>query len=319
MSSRDRVGRVAWALCLSMPSLVSGRARAATPLAVSLRYEVDPSLNDCPAEEEFRRRVVDQLGDDPFLAGAGHHVVASVRQSEPGLSGAIVWTDASGANEGERTLSSANRDCVEFVRGMTFALAVQIQFLNQLLGTTRAPAPSAREIAPASSAPPVQRATFAAGLGPIVALGETPGPSAGGELFVAARARAFSLALAARAILPVTWRQADGTGFRASALAATLALCGHWRRLALCPAVMLGRLRVTGLGVDDARSPASTMAGVGLRAALEHALSTRFAAVLHADGAATLTTRTVYLNELPVWKTPTLSVTAGVDLAVSFP
>src|SRR5258708_1677476 len=111
------VGRAAWAVSLATTSLLAGQARAAAPLAVSLRYEVDPELNDCPAEAEFRRHVVEQLGDDPFLAQAAHHVVATVRRSERGLAGAIVWTNASGANEGERALSASHRDCAEFVRG----------------------------------------------------------------------------------------------------------------------------------------------------------------------------------------------------------
>ena len=116
----------------------------------------------------------------------------------------------------------------------------------------------------------------------------------------------------------MTFRQADGTGFRASTLAGTLAVCGHLRRFALCPLVALGLLRVSGLGVDDAHAPASTTARVGLRGAFAQPLSTRLAAVLHVDAAYTLTPRTVILNELPVWRTPGLGLAFGIDLAVLF-
>lgn len=320
--------RGAWTVCLSLTVFAAaGTARSATPLSVSLRYDVDPSLRDCPGEDEFRRHVVEQLGTDPFRDGAAHHIDARVLPSERGLEGALVWSDAAGANEGDRRLSSANRDCAEFVRGMTFALAVQIQFLNQLLGTSLEPRPAvvspAREITPptvtATPTPaPRPRASFSANLGPVGSFGEAPSASVGAELGVAARLRAFSLDLGARATLPVTLRQADGTGFQASTLAGTLAVCGHLRRFALCPLVALGRLRVAGLGVDDAHTPASTTARVGLRGAFAQPLSARLAAVLHADGAYTLTPRTVNVNQLPVWRTPALGLAVGIDVALLF-
>ncbi len=258
----------AWTVCLSLTVFAAaGTARSATPLSVSLRYDVDPSLSDCPGEDEFRRHVVEQLGTDPFREGAAHHIDA------------------------------------------------------------RAPRPAvvspAREIAlPAvtttPTAAPRPRPSFFASLGPVASVGEAPAASAGVELSGAARLRAFSLDLGARATFPVTFRQGDGTGVRASALAGTLAVCGHLRGFALCPLATLGRLRVSGLGVDDARAPASTTARVGLRGAFEQPLSARLAAVLHADGAYTLTPRTVTLNQLPVWKTAALGLAVGIDLAVLF-
>jgi hypothetical protein len=324
-------GRGAWRVCLTLAALVAAHdARGATPLSVSLRYDVDPSLPDCPGEGEFRRRVVDQLGTDPFRDQAAHHIVASVRDSERGLEGALVWTNATGAGEGERSLSSANRDCAEFVRGMTFALAVQIQFLNQLLGSSLAPPPpapvpaAAPDAAPiavvttGASVPPRARPSIAVGLGPVTAIGEAPSVSFGAELVVSARLRAFSLDLGARASLPVTFRQMDGTGFQTSTVAGTIAVCGHLRRFALCPTAALGRLRASGLGVDDAHAPASTTARFGLRGAFEQRLSAHLAAVLHAEGAYTLTPRTVTLNQLPVWKTPAFGLALAIDLAVLF-
>ncbi|HEY2731055.1 MAG TPA: hypothetical protein VGK52_14020 [Polyangia bacterium] len=318
--------RGAWTVCLSLTVFAAaGTARSATSLSVSLSYDVDPSLRDCPGEDEFRRHVVEQLGTDPFRDGASHHVDARVHPSERGLEGALVWTNPTGASEGDRRLSSASRDCAEFVRGMTFALAVQIQFLNQLLGTPLEPPPAvvspAREIAPptvTTTPAPRRPPSFSVSVGPVGSFGEAPTASAGAELSGAARLRAFSLDLGARATLPVTFRQADGTGFRTSTLAGTLAVCGHLRRFALCPLMALGRLQVSGLGVDDAHAPASTTARVGLRAAFAQPLSTRLAAVLHADGAYTLTPRTVTLNQLPVWRTPTLGLAVGIDLAVLF-
>jgi hypothetical protein len=100
-------------------------------------------------------------------------------------------------------------------------------------------------------------------------------------------------------------------------LAATLALCGHWRRLAVCPLGTAGALLVTGVGVDAPRSPSAFTAGAGARAVLEQRLS-RFVIAAHADGLALLTPRTILLNGLPAWSTPAVTVTAGFDLVMQF-
>ena len=314
--------RLAWALGLALASWSSAAgAREATPeparLTVSLTYDVDARLEGCPTEDELRRGVTEQLGYDPFRAEARHHVVARVAASERSLDGRLEWTDDAGTREGERRLSSTNLDCVEFVRGLSFALAVQIQLSSQLLSppaVVEAPPPRATP-APASV---LARLVYALDLGPTLSFGGAPEASAGGRLVATGRIRAVSLELGAEADLPARRRQADGSGFDARTLAATLALCGHWRRLALGPLATLGQLRVVGFGVDDARAPTSFTAAVGLRAAFEQPLSTRFAVGVRADGSRTLTTRTVSLNELPVWTTPAVTFTLGIDLALLF-
>src|SRR4030081_1322085 len=110
--------------------LAATRAARDAPFSVALGYEIDPALRGCPTEAEFRRAVVLQLGYDPFRSDAPHRVVAEVQESERGIEGQVVWTDAAGNKEGERRLASPSRDCGEFARGLIFAMAVQIQLLN---------------------------------------------------------------------------------------------------------------------------------------------------------------------------------------------
>src|SRR5260370_27509678 len=115
--------------------------------SVALGYEVDPMLRGCPSEAEFRRAVVQHLGYDPFRSEGRHRVVAQMQESERGIEGQVVWTDAAGNKEGERRLASPSRDCGEFVRRLIFAMAVQIQLLN----SSPAPDDPHAEHAPAAS------------------------------------------------------------------------------------------------------------------------------------------------------------------------
>ncbi|HWZ89426.1 MAG TPA: hypothetical protein VNW92_11270 [Polyangiaceae bacterium] len=313
------------ALALAAPRAVA----EGSTVSVSLSYEVDPNLVGCPSETEFRRGVVEQLGHDPFRADGEHQVRARVVGSEHGLDGQVEWSDRRGVTEGERHLSSPRRDCAEFVRGVAFALAVQIQLLERLASTPavaepspppRAQQPAGAEPPPATSASVVPRAgaVLSAGFGTNIAFGVAPSASAGGQLFLGLRYRAVSFELGTQANLPVTLHQADGSGFSASSLGETLALCGHLDQFALCPLAQLSLLRIRGFGVDEARSPTAFRASAGLRAALEAPLSAQFALRMRADGVRSLATRTVSLNAVPVWETPGFSLTCGIDFALHF-
>jgi hypothetical protein len=78
-------------------------------------------------------------------------------------------------------------------------------------------------------------------------------------------------------------------------------------------------MRVEGFGVDEVRSPSSTFVKAGARVGVEQRLGPRIAARVYADGLATLTRRTVWLNDLPVWTTPVVAAGAGFDVYVLFP
>jgi hypothetical protein len=316
------------ALTLAAPRAVAD----GSSFSVSLSYEVDPSLLGCPSETEFRRGVVDQLGHDPFHADSEHSVRARVVESEHGLEGQVEWTNRRGEIEGERRLSSPQRDCAEFVRGVAFALAVQIQLLERIANT-----PAVAEPTPTPRAPPAQhptgigavpatstsvmpsgRAVLSAGFGTSIAFGVAPSASAGGQLFLGLRYQTISFELDTQANLPVTLHQTDGSGFSASSLGETLALCGHLDQFALCPLAELSLLRIRGFGVDEAHSPTSFRAGAGLRAAFEAPLSAQFALRMRADGVRSLASRTVSLNAVPVWETPGFALTCGIDFALHF-
>jgi hypothetical protein len=316
-------------------------APAPPQLVVVLSYQVDPELHGCKSEAEFRDSVIKQLGYDPFRTEAAHRVLAEVSETESGIEGRLAWADANGNPEGERRLASLGQDCGGFLKNMAFAIAVQIQLMSSTesgSSNSAAPAsPTRRSPAPPPPPPtlppkpvPVVRASpkaggsaakwsLALGAGPIAEFGVVPSLAEGFRLFAAARGSALSLELSPELTLPVTFRRADGTGFSASSYAATLVPCARRGGLGLCAVGMLGVLAVRGFGVDDARSPSSMMAKAGLRLAFDQPLSEHLALGAHADGLATLTTRTVLLNEVPVWTTPKLGLMVGIDLAVLLP
>jgi hypothetical protein len=325
---RLALGAVASLAALATPA---GATPEPPQLVVVLSYQVDPGLHGCAGEAEFRNSVVKQLGYDPFRSEAAHRVVAEVSESESGIEGRLAWADSNGNPEGERRLSSLGQDCSGFLKSMAFAMAVQIQLMSSTESDSANSAPPVKPVtvpppkpAPVVSASPelaasARRWSLALGAGPVAELGVLPSLAEGFRLFAAARGSALSLELSPEVTLPVKLRRADGTGFSATSYAATLVPCARRGRLGLCAVGMLGVLAVRGFGVDDARSPSSFVARAGLRLAFDQPLSRHWVLGAHADGLATLTPRTVLLNEIPVWSTPDLGLMLGIDLAVLLP
>jgi hypothetical protein len=159
----------------------------------------------------------------------------------------------------------------------------------------------------------------ALGAGASAELTVLPSLADGFRLFVALRSRQFALELAPEVTLPVSLRRAAGSGFSATSYGIALSPCVRGAALAVCGLGTLGVLAVHGFGVDDARSPSAVVAKAGLRLAFEQAVSRRWTFGAHLDGLATLTPRTILLNEVPVWSTPRLGLRLGIDLGLLLP
>jgi hypothetical protein len=349
-----RVGR--WGSLVALGAIAAvawaapGGAEDEGKLSVVLDYAIGPGLRGCPSESEFRRAVAEQLAYDPFRTVATRHVAVSLRGGDRGIDGQVVWTDAAGAKEGERRLSSANGDCAELTRNMTFAVVVQIQLLETAgdekpdAGPPRAPsppaasssaqhvtAPSPLEHPPAASSAPeppspassvqldIAPPRFVAGIGPSLAVGSAPSVAPAGRVFGGAEWRFLSFELGGEATLPVTFHQTDETGFKTRSIGATFAVCGKVHRFATCALGALGRWRVEGFGVDQTRTPSAWMGRAGFRLAFEQPLGARLSLRVDADGLGTLTPGTVYLNAAEAWSTPPLVLAFGFDLVARFP
>jgi hypothetical protein len=77
-------------------------------------------------------------------------------------------------------------------------------------------------------------------------------------------------------------------------------------------------VRVSGLGVDNPRSPDGFLMQAGIRIAATLELGGPWSAAARLDGLGLLTPCTVYLNQDAVWQMPRIGALAGIDLSARF-
>jgi hypothetical protein len=137
--------------------VVSARARAETAVLVSLDYQADPALGECPSAADFERQIVRQLGRDPFREGAPRRLVVRLFPAGGRLGGRVEWRDANDEWEGERTFASRRESCSDMARAMALATAIQIQLLArpEAAPEPKPPAPPPVEARPPAPPPAV--------------------------------------------------------------------------------------------------------------------------------------------------------------------
>jgi hypothetical protein len=319
----------------------SRRANGATDTLVRLDYQADEPAG-CVGEDELRRMVTDQLGHDPFRPDAEQKVSITIAKAEIGFRARIVWTEPDGRPAGERALSSRSRDCHEIAANVAFTVALQLQLVERGgspdanadgSGAERSPSPTTDQAnhpqpiperpGPAAEAPTDSglaspaRLMLAAGAGPAVGVGMTPGTTAFGRLFVVARLRRLSGEIAADAGLPITQREPDGTGVVVTALGSSAAGCAHVSIASACILGRIGWIRARGVDVAAPRTSWGRFGEVGMRLAGTREVG-RFIVSLHADGLVMLSRWNVVLNDAVVWTAPRVGAVVGVDLALRF-
>lgn len=164
---------------------------------MSLDYETDPALPECPGALEFRREIARQLGHDPFRQNAPRRVVIRLYSTGARMGGRVEWRDASDEWEGERTFSSRNESCAQTAGAMALATAIQIQLLarveedwlakpaadskslrpavSDLKATAESPTPASGAVAPPPGpAPREPRIAAEVGVGVIHDFGDSP-------------------------------------------------------------------------------------------------------------------------------------------------
>jgi hypothetical protein len=168
--------------------LCASQARAGAELLVSLDYQADPTLTNCPSAADFRKAIVRQLGHDPFRENAPRRMVVRLYSTGPRMAGRVEWRDASDQWEGERTFSSRTGSCADMARAMALATAIQIDLLavpeqpapekppaeaNRPAVTV--PAPPIVIVTPAPAPPPKEpRIAIDVGIGAIQDFGDAP-------------------------------------------------------------------------------------------------------------------------------------------------
>jgi hypothetical protein len=156
------------------------------------------------------------------------------------------------------------------------------------------------------------------GIGPSLALGIAPSVTGSARLFFGVRHNDLSVEVGAEASYPSTERKWDGTGFRQSLIGGSAAVCGHHRAFSACVLGKASQVRVSGLGLDQPKSPTGFVAQVGLRFAATMDLGGPWSATAHIDTLGLLTPCTVDLNHFGVWDMPRLGALAGIDLSARF-
>jgi hypothetical protein len=326
------------ALVLLAVTLATAAAHAEPRLFVELSYETDSALDACPSEAGFVAMISDELRYDPFRSPAQYRVVARARATGQGMRGLVEWYDAGGERRGERELHYEGKDCGSLARALSFAIAVQIQLLAReqeaaAKPTEVQPAPAKTGVTAPSPPPPrldqdapgergespaggAARWQFMLGLGPAAGVGLAPRAVMLGRAFATVRREALGLELGASASLPSRHTTEPGKGFEQRLALGSLAGCVYIDVVSGCTVTKVGKLDVTGFGVDLPRSPAGVVAQLGPRVALSGLVSGRWLGVLYVEALATLVAWEITLNQREVWKTPPLSLSVGGDLAI---
>jgi hypothetical protein len=155
------------------------------------------------------------------------------------------------------------------------------------------------------------------GAGVLAERGFTPTTSPGLRVFGALWSRPFSFEAGASVTLPSRLTLADGSGFSAISLLGSVTPCARYSALGFCAVGAMGLLTVRGEGVDKILRPSSVLAAAGARVeVLWPALTalTALGVLVHVDVLLPVTSRTIWLNQEPVWSTAPVVLSAGCDL-----
>jgi hypothetical protein len=320
-------------------------------LFVDLDYQTDEALDGCPNGAAFRAEIQSQLGYDPFRAESPRKVSARAIASSDGIKGLVRWYDAAGTPRGERELTSSSKSCAAFARKLSFAIAVQIQLLNEdakKSAADAAPEPPGNDPpramtekkptqpAPTRASEPLEPAMpasgtrpgatgendparqFLLGAGAGARLGQSPEAALEGRIFAGVRSHRFALELGADASLPARYSTSEGRGFDQSLAGGSLAGCAFIWPFSGCLVNRWSWIGVRGFGVEMPYSSSGLVAQIGPRATLNGSFGRRWIGVLRIESLVALSSWRVTLREQEVFRGPMLSLAVGFDLVAVF-
>ena len=318
--------------CRALPVLAGllhlSPALADSARTVRLGYIVADGVVGCPGEQQVRDAVAERLGYDPFDDAAQTSVAASIQADGVGLLAKVV-VEKAGTTTGEREVRARDQNCAELASAVVLAISLAIDPLSIFAAPPPPPEPPPPPPAPPSVAPrptppavrqaaPPREAPFhvSAGAGALAAYGSTPGLTAGFAGRAALRKSNLSVGVEGRFDLPTS--ESAGTGeVRASAWMGAMVACVHRRGLGLCGLLGVGRARVAGVNLEEARPVAAPLAVAGPRATFDISLWPRWSLMLHADILATLWRPTVLVGRDAAWRAAPVSAALGAALQVT--
>jgi len=150
-----------------------------------------------------------------------------------------------------------------------------------------------------------------------MAIGVAPSVDPALDLRVTARKGWWSLGLEGRLFAPTTTTVSSGNvRTRLSTLSA--AFCTYHAIALLCAFGEAGGLRGTGTSAPGTREGFSLRLALGLRAGIEWRLGSVFGIQPYIEGALSPVQTTLYLGREPVWTSPVVQGTIGIDWVTHF-
>ncbi|MEO6601987.1 MAG: hypothetical protein ABIQ16_19060, partial [Polyangiaceae bacterium] len=266
-------------------------------------------------------------------------IVARILRDEEGLHGQVELVDEHGAQIGLRELTAKADQCDELVRAMALSISIAIDpksaesyaqgppdeqetQLNEASPEPDQERPSAaraeekpREAPRAVLAAP--RVLLSVGIGVMGVLYDAPQPTLAGFGFARLRRSAWSLALEARADLPVI-DDRNGVRFRTLSYSLRAVPCLHLGVVFVCEVTSVGLISAEGTEAGG-KSGTSSVLSLGARAGAEFMLSRSVGLIGQAE--LLVSPRTVRLASegTPLWHTERFNGGVGLALALHFP
>ncbi len=303
--------------------LAPGRSEAAESLRPMVRLVYQRDVSECPSEQELRAQVSSRLGRDPFDNTAPQDLNVHVFRRETKFRARVALTNAAREPSGERTLDSSGADCAELGVAIAVAISIALEVVaadtathkplapleHQALEPKPTHEPNATVISPMPSAG--SHAQLYVGGGLHGAAGGAPSLSVGGTLLTRLRLPSWSIGIEGRADLPAGTGDRGSGNASASLLGGSLLPCAHTKFFVPCAHGFVGALSGVGEGISAPQRATTVFAAVGGRAAFEWTVGRDWILRAWVDVLGTVTPTTLYVNNVPVWSTPSLSGTLG--------
>lgn len=227
--------------------------------------------------------------------------------AKPAPEGHAGSTESSRAGPPE---DAANRDATASARPAVPPVQAVVQ------GESSTPEGADRASTPRSGATSAPGLTAQVGGALFAASGVTPGISAGFIPSLRARWSDFSVAIEGRLELPM-WSSFDSDRVDASLVGGSVVPCVHWKTLAGCLTLLLGRYQAEGQDVA-ARSASALFAASGARISGELPMSSTVWAFVRAEGLVNLTRHELVVGAESIWRVPPIGFTLSAGALTSF-
>jgi hypothetical protein len=161
--------------------------------------------------------------------------------------------------------------------------------------------------------------TYALGAGGALGLGMSSKTTPLARIFANLVWKSMAAEVGGEISWPTITRREDGAGFGTQIIVASVAGCGLWDQASACVLAKGGLLRIAGQNIDKPTMSSGSIFQTGFRLGWTQPIAWRVFAAAHAAGLINLTHWTVSLDSTPVWSSPRLAGTLGLDIGVSLP